>query len=112
MEYLENQSPTGSPIRRLCKESVEKGLPVKAVIHHIDVDPNLVKKSRADTTLPTVTTVARRTQRALSAEEVAENCEKSIAFFRKNRETNEKMAQNAKKGNAWSKLRKKFMGVQ
>merc|ERR1712194_975025 len=94
-----------SPIRRLCKESVEKQLPVKAVIHHLDVDPNLVKRSREDTTLPTVTTVSRRTQRALSAEEIAENCEKSIAFFRRNRDTNEKVSEQSRKGGAWSKLR-------
>ncbi len=49
-------SPTGSPIRKLCKESLEKGNLVKAVVHHIDVDTELVKKSKEETTLPTVTT--------------------------------------------------------
>jgi len=119
-EYLDkfndSSAPKGdsteSPIRKLCKENLEKQLPVKAVIHHLDVDPVLVKKSREDTSLPTVTTVSRRTQRVLSAAEVAKNAEKSIAFFRKNRELNERInEQRALKGGAWSKLRKKFLNV-
>eukprot|EP00392_Amoebophrya_sp_AT5.2_P001127 g1129.t1 len=83
------------------------------VVHHIDVDPMKVKKSRGETTLHNVTTVNRRTQRAMTAEEVADNCEKSIEFFRQARETNAKMEEMypdgmfPKKGSAWAKMREK-----
>ena len=53
--------------------------------------------------------VTRRTQRALSAEEVALNCEKSINYFKMSKLVNAEIKQEKQKGGAWSKLRKKFM---
>jgi len=90
LDYIGNEEDA-SPLRKLCRDSVEKTLPCRAIVHHIDVDPMKVKKSRGETTLHNVTTVNRRTQRAMTAEEVADNCEKSIEFFRQARETNAKM---------------------
>ncbi|CAD7926506.1 unnamed protein product [Amoebophrya sp. A120] len=91
LEYIGQEEDT-SPLRKLCRDSVEKVIPCRAIVHHIDVDPMKVKKSKGETTLHNVTTVNRRTQRAMTAEEVAENCEKSITFFQQARETNQKMA--------------------
>lgn len=105
-----------SPVHRMCRDNLDRpstGTALcRAVVHHIDVDTEKVKRSVPDeTTLPNVTTVKRRTQRALSAEEVASNCEKSIAFFRTNREVNSAIATEKKSGQGWSKLRKKFLKV-
>ncbi|CAD7949117.1 unnamed protein product [Amoebophrya sp. A25] len=113
LDYIGQDETQNSPLRKLCRDSVEKTLPVRAIVHHIDVDPMKVKKSTTETTLHNVTTVNRRTQRALTAEEVAENCEKSIEFFRQAKETNQKMEEMfpggmfPKKGSAWAKMREK-----
>ena len=55
--------------------------------------------------------VTRRSQRALTAEEIALNCEKSINFFKISKEVNAAVETEQKRGGGWSKLRRKMLKI-
>lgn len=107
---LEAETHVKQRLQEMVKLDLERNPlpPVRAITHHIQIDQDKVKRSTSACELLSVTGVARRSQRALSTEEVLENCQKSIDFFSRNAETNETVRQSSK-GRSLSKLRQKFM---
>lgn len=106
-----------SPVRKMCRDSLaaemDKHKPAytKSVVHHVDLDAHKLKKAQGEVTLNTITTVTRRSQRALTAEEIALNCEKSINFFKISKEVNASVQSEQKRGGGWSKLRRKMLKI-